>query len=712
MKLSKSNEVLNNNTENSSTQQYNYIIISSKKTDFLFLAFFLILLIFFSTLLYYDLYKSFKGEGEPIGTIIFKKRNALRKIKNQSVWEYLKNEYPIYNGDSIKTEEFSEAILKLKDGTEISINESSLIVINFLNNETTINFNYGNIEANTNKNIKVQAKDSIIELNSANAKLSQYKDQLKLDVKKGNASINTGSVNENIQENEVAILSKENKNINKEKNNITLLKPEDNSRIITNFNKTMVEFQYESQKKDNYEIWIALNPNFNPIIYKSPINKSKKILLNTGTYYWKVVPKNKIDVLVSYKKFTILKKEKPTLYTPLNKSVINSKYDTIEVNFSWSKLDLASSYELWIDTNKDFNNPQIINTLTNNLKIPLKLSQNNTFYWKVIPKSSIEEIVDTSEIFTFKISKLEKLKPAILQFPINEAFYQETLKRGIIFKWETEILNKQTLEIATDQNFNNLIIKQENILNNFYKLKENLKMGTYYWRVVNEDNIPSKTAKFEINNQFDFSIISPKENEIYFINKINFIPLRIDTHNNLTFKIYISNENNFRNIFYNNEFNTKTLSLDSHIFKHEGLYYWKLEALSNNNKIKEKTNKFFVYNYPEKTFILEPNTNKNINLNEVDSIVIKWKKSNFTDFYILEFYKNGEFVFRDKTKKTIYELKNLNKQGIGLFDVYIYSARIINQQEFKSEPEKIRFVFSYKIEKKPEFITPDKILID
>jgi hypothetical protein len=139
--------VLKNNT--SDNKNIYYIKIDEKKSDFVFIVVSIIILSILSYLLYHDIYKSSEGAGKPIGTIVFKKRVALRKLKNQSIWEYLQNEYPVFNGDAIKTEEFSEAVLKLNDGTEIALNENTFIVLNFTDQERKIEFNYGSIEANS-----------------------------------------------------------------------------------------------------------------------------------------------------------------------------------------------------------------------------------------------------------------------------------------------------------------------------------------------------------------------------------------------------------------------------------------------------------------------------------------------------------------------------------------------------------------------------------
>jgi hypothetical protein len=503
--------VLKNNT--SDNKNIYYIKIDEKKSDFVFIVVSIIILSILSYLLYHDIYKSSEGAGKPIGTIVFKKRVALRKLKNQSIWEYLQNEYPVFNGDAIKTEEFSEAVLKLNDGTEIALNENTFIVLNFTDQERKIEFNYGSIEANSeSKNqIKVKTQDSEIELTSANAKLVQTNDNIQIQLNKGNANITKNNKTETIKENEVALLDRKSEEIQKQQNRIVYLSPNDNERFFTTEQNFKVNFSFDAQPNKNYELQISMNPNFRPVLLKIPLkNNQATIALNHGTYYWKIIDKDSDPNLSNFRKFVILKQEKPSLYLPKNNQKFTTK-DQINIDFSWSKLDLASSYEIWIDNDPNFSDPQKINVLTNGLSIPIKINNNkNTFYWKVIPKSTIENAVKESETFSFYVEKIASLKPSILQFPNNNIYHIKSFEKGINFSWQNDIPNKQTLEIALDKEFNQVILNIPDITSNFYLLKKELPVGTYYWRVINQDNLSSNVNKFTITSAVGIEMLTPQ----------------------------------------------------------------------------------------------------------------------------------------------------------------------------------------------------------
>jgi hypothetical protein len=75
-------------------------------------------------LLYLDITKSVgPGSTELIGKIISKHNTTERKYSAQVVWDEIFKDSKLYNFDTIRTAEHSEAIIKLKDGTVITLNE-------------------------------------------------------------------------------------------------------------------------------------------------------------------------------------------------------------------------------------------------------------------------------------------------------------------------------------------------------------------------------------------------------------------------------------------------------------------------------------------------------------------------------------------------------------------------------------------------------------
>ncbi len=711
----KNNPIETKEIKQQKSKEY-YINLNTKKIDLIFFVASLIVIFLLSYLLYKDIYKSFEGIGEPVGVVAYKKRTALRKLKNQSLWEFVKNEYPIYNGDSIKTEEFSEATIILKDGTEITINENSFIVINFSEDETKINFNYGSLDTKTSteKQVVIQTKDSEIELTSAKAQIVQSNESLKIQINEGTANLKKDNQKQEIKQNEIALLDKNKNEITKQSIPLTLITPEQNQTFLIDKNEQLIQFEFQGDPEKKYEIWIALNPLFRPVLYSRPIQNRLAIPLREGFYYWKIIEKGQDPSIFSYRNFRIIKKEKPNLFLPQPKQIFNVK-DSITLTFSWSKMDLASSYELWLDKDINFSNPMKIETMVNNLNLNLNIdSDKEIYYWKVVSKSNIEDAILPSDVQSFTLQRLEKLKPAILIYPLNEVFFANALKEGITFKWKYDIANIQTLEISKDLEFKEIVLTQKNISQNFFSMKNILPVGKYYWRIINEDNIPSNPGNFSISDQIDITLIAPKNNDIYFNSQDKLLFKWNANMEKQLFLLTISEDAGFKKVLFSKELTENTFFIEPNLLKKEGMYYWKVELWNRDtkSKITEKVGNFYFYYLPEKIKFTTPQNNITINLIQKDQLLIQWEPTKYADSYAIELYKNGNLIIQNKINKNFINLTSLNDLGIGIYDLKIYSLKNILDKEFRSDPENIRFILEYKIEQKPEFLTPRKILAE
>ena len=107
--------------------------IKSKQNDSLFKYFVITIFIcligaFISSALFY---KGFfraltKLNEEPIATITFKYKTAQRKFLERVVWDRLRQNSPVYNGDTIHTENLAEATVYFIDGNVMNLSENTM----------------------------------------------------------------------------------------------------------------------------------------------------------------------------------------------------------------------------------------------------------------------------------------------------------------------------------------------------------------------------------------------------------------------------------------------------------------------------------------------------------------------------------------------------------------------------------------------------------
>jgi hypothetical protein len=95
---------------------------------------------------YRDLNQSLRRlNEEPIGFIASRTRAAMRRFQDRNIWDRLRKDSAVYNGDFIRTAEHSEVAVAFPGGDLIDISENSLVRIFVDAGVTRIDFTRGNI---------------------------------------------------------------------------------------------------------------------------------------------------------------------------------------------------------------------------------------------------------------------------------------------------------------------------------------------------------------------------------------------------------------------------------------------------------------------------------------------------------------------------------------------------------------------------------------
>ena len=72
-----------------------------------------------------------RNDSLPIATISYKKNSAQRKFEDRVLWDRLRQNSSVYNGDIIRTDPESEAIVSFVDGNNLSLIENTMVQIFF-----------------------------------------------------------------------------------------------------------------------------------------------------------------------------------------------------------------------------------------------------------------------------------------------------------------------------------------------------------------------------------------------------------------------------------------------------------------------------------------------------------------------------------------------------------------------------------------------------
>ncbi|HPO51020.1 MAG TPA: FecR domain-containing protein, partial [Spirochaetota bacterium] len=274
----------------------------SKSDLFFTLSVFIVSALFFK-LFIDDINAISTKNAESAATIIFKKNNAQRQFSSSLKWERLKNQSPVYNGDTLRTGNNSEAALFFEDGTKLDLADNTLIQIRSALKNNTVDFFGGNMSFKSNnksdKSTVINTPDgSKINLSKdAVASLIQSGDKLFIGLDTGKASIEKDGASQDIDKNKEFAINIESGEITVTNRKIFPITPEPDSRYIAIAkNSVKISFVCESEEIDNVsEAFVELSPNpdFEESVISIKANyQDKKVSSDVDTpdggWFWRV----------------------------------------------------------------------------------------------------------------------------------------------------------------------------------------------------------------------------------------------------------------------------------------------------------------------------------------------------------------------------------------------------------------------------------------
>ncbi len=580
-----------------------------------------------SILLYADFNRKVDaGNVKQIGTITFKRQVAQRKYLAQVVWEDVEQDVPVYNNDSIRTASESEAVIHLGDGTDINIDENSMIMLSTLEDSININFEHGTISANRSgvsgvdiAAINIRSQDTTVSIDRSNIQLTQMDNQsLDLTVSDGTAKVYSGKEETLVNTNEKALVSADRKVTTIVKLNFILKEPGPDRFYMLEAQSGDVTFLWDAEGNvQNFTFELSGDRDFKKLLASKKTGSVKQSVerLSAGVYYWRVSAFNADTKQLEYseiRKVNLLFKNPARPVAPAQGELISHTAGENAVAFRWIDDELAGDYELEISQDREFKTPGIIHkTALRNIVID-NLTQGE-YFWRV--KSNITTGVDTfsrtSAVSSFRIEKGRMINPPVLVTPASgESIDLALIKgKGIMFSWINDSgYSRYEIEISRNETFTDLVTRQNRNVN-FLELKDQVRPGKIYWRVngiqknTSEKNT-SLIGMFDIVEKEIIVLVSPAEGAEF----------RIPADENKTdvkfswnqvaakgiYRVQVSRNRDFSDL----RANEKTAAGSSTIALTEaGDYYWRVVLLDENGteSVKSAGSRFKIFTEQKET---------------------------------------------------------------------------------------------------------------
>lgn len=540
----------------------------------------------------YSLYKEFvsresKIGGENIGTITFKKRSASRRFSESVMWEEIAQESPVYNYDAIRTLEYSSAVISLKDGTSIGLDQNTMLVVIMGQKGVDINFDRGGVSVKSGAGgkqlITLNARDASIALDSGDISVSSSDKGLDISLASGSAKVEAAGGAVNITSDQSASL-KDGK-VQTERRSLFTEYPPHNSYLLSTGGKMALNFRWRSDPEGEVRVEIAGNSRFiNPVKSFSSDKKSLGVELAAGDYYWRIISgKNKSFP----SKFTIMQDSKPELIYPRMNQSISLGDEGGVLAFRWVKSKHASGYEVKVARDPDMKDVAAffvskINTISA-ADIP-----DGAYYWTVkslYPAGvSAAESVSGPNRFTLRRVQFSLSRPV----PVDPGVVTTAAPFTLYWKG-VQGAGRYAVEIASDPEFKKTVLKEDTV-NTFIRVEKKIPEGSYYWRIsafrgtVSSDK--SDTASLIITKPVEITLLAPQAGTVLYKRPevINFTWK--DPNQGVKYLVEVSERRDFSRM-------SMVLESDLHSVTGEspgaGSYFWRVVLKDKTNRIIAKS---------------------------------------------------------------------------------------------------------------------------
>ncbi|MDR2143881.1 MAG: FecR family protein [Treponema sp.] len=591
---------------------------------------------------------------QPIATITFKYKAAQRRFADRVLWDRLRKESPVYEGDFIRTAEISEATVTFAGGSSvIDLAENSLIQIHEDNGGVRIDLNTGEVSASVTDSALVLASgDKLITVETGGVvKAGLDGEDIMFRVMEGTASVAGPGGTETVSAGETVALGEAGPQIVRE---AAALFPRSQARFLSpNPGTFTVPFRWSLSNPSPEELTrleIAEDRSFSRIVFNEEFTgDTAAVELEPGSYFWRVSLVNDEGTGSSPNtlSFKILSAPAPVLITPVEGYSYQFRVRKPSVRFQWTETAEAAFYILEAADNPEMTNPALSQEVRGTSFYFSGLGR-GTWYWRVRPvfSATYEGTAGEGVPASFSIVQRGDLQAPELRSPRNQDMVNVAAGReGIYFSWqpEAEALSYR-VRISMNRDLGNPVV-DEAVRDNFYvhRAGQNaIRPGQYYWAVSQTDIEGNDSALSPV-----YSFIALEGDLIQrlsfppegYVIEASMLPdIRFTWKTNLPFqtRFQIAGNPGFSSTLVDE-------AADSEVFQgrrlSEGTWYWRIQAKEAGGTVFETPPRSFtVAPSIAAPLLLEPVPNERAVIQEGDPLVFSWTAPEGAEYYQFKLY--------------------------------------------------------------------------
>jgi hypothetical protein len=616
-----------------------------------------------------DLNAAFSRKGErPVGTISFRYNIVQRRFFDRVLWDRLRNESPVYQGDLIRTADLSEATITFPYGDIVDLDPNTLIQI-FVDDDTVrIDFSGGGIGVNTLSGMSITSGDNLFTVDACSVlRAAALKDgALDFAVSEGAAFYGYGKGKNESR----IIMAGDTLLVNK------LGEVRDIPRAVATFPPPGARFI--SQSADGFPLeftWntiqyppggltrleVARDRKFKRLLFSENTSDSRlSLTLPGGTWYWRLYPLAESGVEVPYSKITVVTSLAPVLVSPQQGQAFRFYSRLPSPRFQWTTSEAASAYILEIADNPLLQNPAVslnVRPGTGDRQSVLSsLPKEGVWYWRVTPVygRDFSGSPASSSTGSFVIERGAEMAAPALTAPADDAMVNiETGRQDILFSWkkENEAVS-YTLTISANKNMSSPVIEQT-LTDTFYRYGADetvLGPGVWYWTVRQTGTdgglspaSPPRTINIMNGELVQRPVFPPDGYTV----ADNLVPdMRFTWKTNLeNTRFQLSSSANFARLIINEPAAAQAYTVYS---LRAGVYYWRITGGIGTQRLESQSRRLIVADSLPSPELRPPQSgssaaqNGKILIQKGKTIDFSWKPSEDAEYYTFKLYQKDK----------------------------------------------------------------------
>jgi len=696
-----------------------------------------LIILVFSLLLYLDMRGSRGGaRTEEIGTITFKRQTAQRKYAEQVVWDDLAQSVPVYNYDTIRTADMSEAVVRLKDGTEIALNENSMVLLVMSSDDASVEFMRGSIAANRDgagKKLNITAGGAVVSMAEGALNLSRGRGEgLDVTLNKGSALVKTGEGEQRVTGDQRVVVAGDVRVFDIK---IRLASPEPNEYFFTPSGKAAVAFSWEPALREG-RAWLetAADPSFSALtLTRAVAGNAATFTLPEGIAYWRVRTRDPASgriELSEARRLVVLKSEPLAQIAPADGAVIRYTVKTPIILFRWSESSAGGVSTLSVYRDAELTD-RIKSVGVNGSSVALDDLAAGAYFWRVERSITAggKRHTETGTARRVVVERSDTPVAPELVYPAEGASINRLAleRESAPFSWRKNSEHHLTrIEIARDKAFRALVYS-ENARGNILRPAKSLRPATYFWRatgVIDESSStpPSPIREFRVVEGGDIVLVEPAEGAVLTPGASkDTVAVDFSWRRSLidgSYRLQLARDASFSSMYRERSIDGPGVTLDG---LEPGTYAWRvlLADESGNELMRSASRTLAVRRALPAPEALYPADGKIVDMSKSDVLNFRWRPVREATLYRVALFhaKKGIYhnILTKETRDTAIAMTELEKLDIGDFYWTVQAVEAQGGRTVVRTSPEARSRFSITLggaARKPEIKSPRKIYVE